>query len=360
MSVRKASCFSLLYNSRVNRFASLLLEYYDKNKRPLPWRMNPTPYQVWVSEIMLQQTRIETVKTRYLSFLEAFPSVEALALASEEQVLKEWEGLGYYTRARNLRKGAMMVAERFHGELPRTKAELLMIPGIGEYVSSAISSIAFNQPEIALDGNLFRVYARINLVEKRYEDTKAKKEAIQFYKKEMPKERCGDFNEALMELGETLCLPNGKPLCESCPLSALCKAHQEKKELTVPLSKITKEKRHVSLNVVLVIWNGNVLIHRRESKGLLAGTYEFPNCPRDSGIEPLLEELNADGPASFLGNSKHVFSHLEWDMNWYEVKCEKKPFLSGCILVSFADLKDAYMLPNAFTKFCKNHAILGF
>ena len=309
---------------------------------------------------MLQQTRIETVKERYISFLSLFPDIEALAKASEEQVLKEWEGLGYYSRARNLRRGAMAILEKYNGEFPRTKEELLKIPGIGEYTSSAISSIAFNQPEIALDGNLFRVYARANLIEKSYEDAKAKKDAIKFFHEEMPLDRCGDFNEALMELGETICLPNGKPLCERCPFHLLCKAHKKGQETNVPLPKSKKERGRVSINVYLIIWKDMVLIRKRVNKGLLASTYEFPNCPPDSKEELILKGLSMNGSALFLGNSKHVFSHLEWDMDWYEIKCWEKPSLDGCQLVPISDLKTVYMLPKAFTNFCKNHAILGF
>ncbi len=360
MSIKGTSFLPLSYNSPVSSFAGLLLEYYDKNKRALPWRADTIPYHVWISEIMLQQTRIETVKERYASFLKSFPNVETLADAPEEMVLKEWEGLGYYSRARNLRKGAATIVRNFNGELPKTKAELMTIPGIGDYSSSAISSIAFNEPEIALDGNLFRVYARVNLVRKRYEDVKAKKGAIQFYKEKMPLERCGDFNEALMELGETVCLPNGKPLCERCPLRCLCKAHKTNQEMSVPLPKFKKERGRVAINVYLITWKDMVLIRKRENKGLLAATYEFPNYPRNQSDEMGLQELSLLGPISFLGNSKHAFSHLEWDMDWYEIKCNKEPELSGCILVPAADLKTVYMLPNAFTKFCKNNAILGF
>ena len=344
----------------MSNFAGLLLGYYDKNKRPLPWRADSTPYHVWISEIMLQQTRIETVKERYASFLESFPNVEALANAPEERVLKEWEGLGYYSRARNLRKGAITIIQKFNGELPKTKAELMTIPGIGDYSSSAISSIAFNEPEVALDGNLFRVYARVNLVEKSYEDGKAKKEAIKFYKEKMPLERCGDFNESLMELGEMVCLPNGKPLCERCPLRCFCKAHKTNQEISVPLPKLKKERRGVAINVYLITWKDMVLIRKREDKGLLAATYEFPNYPRNQNDKMKLQELPLAGPISFLGNSKHAFSHLEWDMDWYEIKCNKEPRLSTCKLVPIADLKTVYVLPKAFTKFCKNNAILGF
>ena len=348
------------YNSPVSNFAGLLLDYYDKNKRLLPWRADPTPYHVWISEIMLQQTRIETVKERYASFLKSFPSTESLANASEERVLKEWEGLGYYSRARNLRKGAQEIVEKFHGELPKTKAELMAIPGIGDYTSSAISSIAFNEPEVALDGNLFRVYARVNFAKNSYEDLKEQKEAIRFFKEKMPSERRGDFNQALMEVGETICLPNGKPLCERCPFHLLCKAHKANQETVVPLPKTKKEKGRVSINVFLITWKDNVLIHKRADKGLLASAYEFPNFPRDVKVKSVLKDSNLKGDPVFLGNSKHVFSHLEWDMEWYEIHCEEEPSLEGCKLVPIRDLKAVYMLPKAFTNFCKNHAILGF
>ncbi len=344
----------------MSNFARLLLEYYDKSKRSLPWREDPIPYQVWVSEIMLQQTRVEVVKERYLSFLRAFPDIPSLAKASEEEVLKEWEGLGYYSRAKNLRKGAQTLLREHNAQLPKTKVELLKIPGIGEYTSSSISSIAFNQPEVALDGNLFRIFSRVNFIRKSYENGEAKKEAIVFFKKEMPSARCGDFNEGLMELGETLCLPKGKPLCEFCPFRFLCKAHLNGQETAMPLPKSKKERERVSINVYLILWKDMVLLRKREGKGLLSGTHEFPNFPRSALCETAFETNEIKGRTLSLGHGKHVFSHLEWDMDWYEIECEEEPSLKGCFLVPLADLKTVYVLSNAFTNFCKNHAILGF
>lgn len=348
------------YNAFVSKFASVLFDYYDKRKRALPWRMNPTPYRVWVSEIMLQQTRIETVKKRFPLFVGSFPDVEALANASEERVLKEWEGMGYYSRARNMRKGAQDIVGRFHGELPATKAELLTIPGIGDYASSAISSISFNQPEIALDGNLFRVYARLNFKKKSYEDRTERKEALRYYMMKMPLERRGDFNQALMELGETICLPNGKPLCERCPFQTMCKAHRLKSETAVPLTKARKEKGSVSINVFLIVYKDMVLIRKRSEKGLLANAYEFPNVLGEENPNALEKELRGKAPLKFLGRSRHAFSHLVWNMSWYEISCEEEPSLDDCALVPISDLRTIYMLPRAFTNFCKSHAILGF
>ncbi len=335
----------------MNKWSDLLLAYYDENKRPLPWRMNPSPYQIWVSEVMLQQTRIETVKGYYVSFMDAFPTIKALAEADEDKVLKIWEGLGYYSRAKNLQKGARYVLEHFGGELPDSKEELLTIPGIGEYTSSAIASIAFGKPEIALDGNLFRVYSRLNLAYKNYDDKEARMEATSFFKKNISHDRPGDFNQALMELGETVCLPNGIPLCERCPFKDVCLAHLKGKETSLPLPKAKQERKRVSLNVFLILHEDMILIRKRPEKGPLSGTYEFPNYSSDVPIELVLNELNAEGPASFLGHGKHVFTHLEWEMDWYEAKADSMTDVEGCLWVNTSELKTVYMLPKAFTNF---------
>ncbi len=335
----------------MNKWSDLLLAYYDENKRPLPWRMNPSPYQIWVSEVMLQQTRIETVIGYYASFMNAFPTIKALAEADEDKVLKIWEGLGYYSRAKNLQKGARYVLEHFGGELPDSKEELLTIPGIGEYTSSAIASIAFGKPEIALDGNLFRVYSRLNLAYKNYDDKEARMEATSFFKKNISHDRPGDFNQALMELGETVCLPNGISLCERCPFKDVCLAHLKGKETSLPLPKAKQERKRVSLNVFLILHEDMILIRKRPEKGPLSGTYEFPNYSSDVPIELVLNELNAEGPASFLGHGKHVFTHLEWEMDWYEAKADSMTDVEGCLWVNTSELKTVYMLPKAFTNF---------
>ena len=341
-------------------FADCLLAYYDLKKRDLPWRRDSSPYQVWVSEIMLQQTRIETVIPYYLAFLNLFPDVRSLAEASEDEVLKAWEGLGYYSRAKNLRKGAQYLVEHFDGELPKEKKELLKVPGIGEYTSSSIASIAFGEPEIALDGNLFRIYARVNALKISYEETKTRKDALSFFKQNLSLSRPGDFNEALMELGETVCLPNGSPICKECPLQSLCLAHQKGLETSFPLPRKKKERESVSLNVFLLCCKGSVLIRKRENKGLLAHAYEFPNCPSEVSPSSFLKGIGIHEEPISLGQGKHVFSHLVWKMNWYRAELDKLSQVERMIWVRNADLKSVYMLPKAFTNFCKKAAILGF
>lgn len=344
----------------MTKFAIDLLEYYDRRKRLLPWRTDPTPYHVWLSEVMLQQTRVEKVKPFYFAFLFSFPSIKSLSEAPEEEVLKKWEGLGYYSRARNLKKGAEYVMKEFGGELPSSKDQLLKIPGIGEYTASSISAMAFDLPEIALDGNLLRIFARFGATARSYDDPQVKKDAFDFYKRHLPSSRCGDFNQALMELGETICLPNGRPQCEICPFADDCLAHRGGKEALFPLPKAQKERKKVSLNVFLFLHQGKVVIRRRGEKGLLQGAYEFPNCPSEVSCEEALKLYRVTGDLRPLGKGKHRFSHLEWEMSWHLVECENPPKGEGLILVDIPSLHSKYMLPNAFTNFCKKKGILGY
>lgn len=341
-------------------FSSCLLDWYDRKGRKLPWRENKDPYRVWVSEIMLQQTRIDQAKGYFTRFMDAFPTLENLAHAEEENVLKLWEGLGYYSRARNLLKGAKSVLELRQGVFPRTKDELKKIPGIGEYTSSAISAICFDEKEIALDGNLFRVYCRVNGAKASFDSAEAKKKASDFFKSVLPQERAGDFNQALMDLGETVCLPNGEPHCEYCPIRRFCKAYAEGRPLDYPLPKLKKEKTRVSLFVFLLELNGEFAVQKRKDSGLLASLYEFPNAKKEMGIQEALRGFGIDEEPTFLGSSSHVFSHLVWDMEWYFVSCRSTPACEDLKFVSVEDLHGKVAIPNAFSNFLKKQKLLGF
>lgn len=263
------------------KFSSKLLNWYHKNKRTLPWRGHCDPYAVWVSEIMLQQTRVETVIPYFNKWMKLFPSVHALAEASEREVLNAWEGLGYYSRARNFRKAAGIVVEAYKGKLPSDVDELQKLPGIGRYTAGALASILFGMDEPALDGNLKRVYARLFDVKKPVNSTEGEKLLWKIARENLPKGKAADFNQALMDLGAMICLPKN-PRCEVCPLARDCKAKARGTQHLRPVKtakKAVPRYIHAAAVIVAQIANlGNVLLAKRPSRGLLAGMWEFPNA----------------------------------------------------------------------------------
>ncbi len=300
-----------------------LLDWYDVNARELPWRNQSNPYYTWVSEIMLQQTRVEAVKGYFARFIEALPTIQDLANAKEDELLKLWEGLGYYNRVRNMQKAAITVVEQYNGELPRDYKALLSLSGIGTYTAGAICSIAYQLPVPAVDGNVLRVTKRLT---GSYDDImlpKVKKELEEDMLKIMPKTRSGDLNQALMDLGATICIPNGKPLCVQCPLNEKCKAYKENLTDELPVKSSKKGRKIQEKTVILFYCNGEYALHKRPDKGLLAGLWEFPNIDKSLSI-PKLEELLKkenieDYSLELLGEGKHIFSHIEWHMIGYRV-----------------------------------------
>ena len=375
----------------------LLLDWYDAERRILPWREDPTPYHVWVSEIMLQQTRVEAVKDYYARFLATLPDVASLAAADEDTYLKIWEGLGYYSRVRNMHKAAVTIMEEYGGEIPSTAKELQKLSGIGEYTAAAIASIAFQQPVSSVDGNLLRVYARRNLYRENIKDPAAKKVAYDYYMERMPEDRPGDYNQALMDLGATVCLPNGEPECFRCPWADLCEAHKQGVELEVPVVPAKKARRIEHRNVYRVHCGDVLLLSKRPDTGLLAGLYEFPNdllvpekkaaetsekssgnsSEKSSGklTKKQVAELSQNALDRFLSDNdltpvlvfplpaaKHIFSHVEWHMTGYDIEVESLAQLpseaAGSSDADRADLfachlseVDRYSIPNAFDAF---------
>lgn len=300
-----------------------LLDWYDANARELPWRNQSNPYYTWVSEIMLQQTRVEAVKGYFARFIEALPTIQDLANAKEDELLKLWEGLGYYNRVRNMQKAAITVVEQYNGELPRDYKALLSLSGIGTYTAGAIGSIAYQLPVPAVDGNVLRVTKRLT---GSYDDImlpKVKKELEEDMLKIMPKTRSGDLNQALMDLGATICIPNGKPLCIQCPLNEKCKAYKENLTDELPVKSSKKGRKIQEKTVILFYCNGEYALHKRPDKGLLAGLWEFPNIDKSLSIpkfEELLKKENIeDYSLELLGEGKHIFSHIEWHMIGYRV-----------------------------------------
>lgn len=302
-----------------------LLDWFELNARILPWREEPTPYHVWISEIMLQQTRVEAVKGYYERFTSELPDVAALANVDEERLLKLWEGLGYYNRARNLNQAAKLLMKEYDGKLPADYKELLKLPGIGSYTAGAIASIAFGLPEPAVDGNVLRVMKRIaGSFDDISKDT-VKKDLEKDIRAIIPKGRAGDYNQALMELGATVCIPNGKPLCEKCPVAHLCCAFRNGTWSQIPVKPAKKARKIEERTVFLLEQEGEFLLHKRSKGGLLSGMWELPNLCASYGSEQAEEFLKECGfelltPLVSVGKAKHIFSHIEWHMTGYYAK----------------------------------------
>lgn len=308
-----------------------LIHWYERNARILRWREEPKPYYVWVSEIMLQQTRVEAVKGYFDRFVTELPDITALALAEEEKLLKLWEGLGYYNRVRNMQKAAQLVVSEYGGELPADYEALKKLPGIGSYTAGAIASIAFGIPEPSVDGNVLRVLKRVAGSFDDITKEKVKKELEEDVRAILPKHRPGDLNQALMELGATVCIPNGKPLCEQCPVMHLCRAFHEGIEMQIPV-KPPKKERKIEERTVFVIKKESgtrleLVLQKRPKKGLLSGMWELPNEPEHL-TQQQVEEKFPEAKIRRLPDGKHIFSHVEWRMWCYEIKLAKQEELS--------------------------------
>ena len=256
-----------------------IVKWYQEQKKILPWKQDKEPYHIWISEIMLQQTRIEAVKKYYTRFMKELPTIQHLAKVSDEKLLKLWEGLGYYNRARNLKKAAIQIEENYKGQMPTSYAELLNLSGIGEYTAGAIASISYQEKVPAVDGNVLRVVSRVIASKDDVLLPETKKRITKKLLEIMPDES-GDFNEGLMELGEKICLPNTIPLCEKCPIQQFCIANKEKLTNEIPV-RIKKQKRKVEKRTVFIVkYKDEIAIRKREKTGILANLYEFPNVMR--------------------------------------------------------------------------------
>ena len=325
--------------------AQAALEWYDANRRNLPWRRETDPYAIWVSEIMLQQTRAETVEKRYAAFLRLFPDVSKLAAASEDAVLKAWEGLGYYARARNLRRAAKIVSGEMGGRLPETAAALRRLPGMGAYAACSVASIAFGEPVPALDANLARIFARVT---GRREPLASPADLYPVALASIDPSRPGDFNQALMDIGATLCLPRA-PRCLACPLYTMCAGGQSGAPEDFPEKLPKPPRREERRTVLLALSGGGLLLRRRPVRGLLGGLWEFPALPDwpDAEDAPrLLEGAGFRGPQILraLPEASHAFTHLTWRMRGLLLRCEACP--PDCVPVDLSGL-DAAAMPSA-------------
>lgn len=339
-----------------------LLNWYRDHKRTLPWREDPVPYHVWISEIMLQQTRVEAVKEYYRRFLDELPDVASLAAVQEERLLKLWEGLGYYNRARNLKKAAIMIVETYHGNMPGVYDELLKLPGIGAYTAGAIASIAFGEDVPAVDGNVLRVITRVTGDTSDISDESVRKRIAGELLKNLPKGQSGTFNQALMDLGAMICIPNGQPKCDQCPWKELCIARQKGLIDRIPY-KPPKKQRAVEKKTVLVIrLKGGVLLHKRPAKGLLAGLYELPSmeghCKKKEALDYVRELGFSPIYIEPLPSSKHIFTHKEWLMKAYLVRADELSEIKDITkkdrqwqLAAPEEAEQGYPIPSAFSAY---------
>ena len=323
-----------------------LVPWFLRAKRDLEWRNYPTPYRVWISEIMLQQTRVEAVKPYYDRFLAELPDVAALAAVDETRLLKLWEGLGYYRRVRNLQAAAKKIMQDHGGVFPDDYNCVRGLPGIGDYTAGAILSIAFGKPFPAVDGNVLRVITRLTASREDIDAPKLRKELTSALAAVYPAGRCSEFTQSLMELGATVCLPNGAPLCTVCPLADICLASRQGLTDEIPVRK-TKAARPVKDFAVVVLRDaaGRYAVRRRPETGLLAGLYEFPNLDGRHDETALKTAFRADSVRE-AGSARHVFTHVEWDMTLYLAETTDPP--DGFEWVSRAALRSRTAIPSAF------------
>ncbi len=320
-----------------------LLEWYRDNARALPWREDPTPYHVWVSEIMLQQTRVAAVLDYYRRFLAEVPDVAALAALPEDRLMKLWQGLGYYSRARNLQSAARKIMTEHGGAFPSDYAAVRALPGVGDYTAGAICSIAFSLPVPAVDGNVLRVVSRLTGDEGDVTTAAMKKKVAGELSAVIPLHAPGAFTQAMMELGATVCLPNGAPLCDRCPARDFCVARREERTHLLPVKAPKKARRVEERTVWLIFFEGRVALRRRPERGLLAGLWEYPNELSPAALEGV--EVRAD---EFGCTAKHIFTHIEWHMTARIVRAGSDALPHGWVWATADELAHRYAIPGAF------------
>lgn len=330
-----------------------LLAWYDRNGRVLPWRSEVTPYRTWVSEIMLQQTRVSAVVPYFERFMAELADIAALANAPEERLMKLWEGLGYYSRARNLQRAAKVLCSDYGGELPRTAQELQALPGIGAYTAAAIASINFGEAAAAVDGNLLRVGARVSGCAEDITDAKVRKRFTGQLNEAIDRGRPGAWNQAMMDLGATVCLPNGEPKCGICPARSACEAYKNGMTDVLPVRAAKKARRVEERTVLLILRGKTAALRRRAETGLLAGLWEIPNVLGsldEAGVRLTMAQWGLTaGEITRTGHAKHIFTHIEWDMTGWLVSAEEGAG-EGLIWADAAAL-DTLALPAAFRSF---------
>lgn len=335
------------------QLAENLVAWFRADHRDLPWRQDKEPYHVWLSEIMLQQTRVEAVKGYYARFLRELPTIESLARCEPDRLQKLWEGLGYYSRVRNLQKAAQMIVSRPGGEFPRTVDEIRKLPGVGAYTAGAIASICFELPAPAVDGNVLRVVSRVMADGACVSKQAVKEEYATHLAQIYPAGACGDFTQSLMELGATVCLPNGEPRCEACPVAGLCRARSEGTQRCYPVKEAKKPRRVEKLTVFRLVCGERCAVRKRADAGLLAGLWELPNVPGFLEAPEALELLETWGvqPRELvrMHEKTHIFTHVEWQMRCFTVLCQSEG--GGFLWADPARFARDVALPTAFRQF---------
>ncbi|MDD2980188.1 MAG: A/G-specific adenine glycosylase [Hespellia sp.] len=349
----------ILGNPQFMEIVQPITQWYLENRRDLPWRNHPDAYRVWVSEIMLQQTRVEAVKPYYERFLKELPSVKELAETKEEKLLKLWEGLGYYNRIRNMQKAAIQVMEEHQGNFPDTFEEILSLKGIGNYTAGAIASFAFGLPKPAVDGNVLRVISRITASYDDIMKASVKTRIEKALEEVIPADASSAFNQGLIELGAIVCVPNGEPRCEICPVAHICKAHIQGIEMELPVKKKAKARR-IEKKTILIFKDGEtVALNKRAKTGLLAGMYEFPSLPGHQDNDRIIEYSKSIGLTPIrvkpLTEAKHIFSHVEWHMTGYVVQVDEleKACTQPFVFVHPREAEDKYPIPSAFEAYVR-------
>ena len=349
----------ILQEPRLMEIVDPIVEWFRENKRQLPWREQVSAYRVWVSEIMLQQTRVEAVKPYYERFLREFPTVKELAEAEEDKLLKLWEGLGYYNRVKNMQKAAKQIMVEYQGEFPDTYEEIRSLTGIGNYTAGAISAFAYGLPEPAVDGNVLRVISRILASDADIMKASVRGRIEEAIREVIPADAAGDFNQGLIELGALVCVPNGAPKCEECPVKKWCAALEQDRVLELPVKKKAKARK-VEERTVLIFKDGDkVAIRKRPAKGLLSGLYELPNVLGKLGEEEMLSYCKEQGlhPLRWkkLGSGKHIFSHIEWHMEGYAVQLDELEDNGAkeLLFVHPKEVEKEYPIPSAFEAYTK-------
>ncbi len=329
-----------------------LLPWYKQNARELPWRQDTEPYHVWISEIMLQQTRVEAVWAYYLRFLEQLPGIRDLAEVSESQLFKLWEGLGYYNRARNLQKAARMIETQYGGHFPNQYENIRALPGIGPYTAGAIASICFNQPYAAVDGNVLRIITRMTENDAPIDRMQTKTEIAAQLEKVYPKNNCGQFTQALMELGATICTPKS-PKCTECPANGFCRAYANGTVPQYPVKQPKKDKRLENRTVFLLQCGEQYAITKRTESGLLSGLWQLPNVLGEMDVNHALNTADTFGvqPVELYKQMHrvHIFTHIKWQMTCYHILCANKT--SDFVWATAQELQTDYALPTAFRMF---------
>jgi len=338
---------------RLRELSAVLPEWFSSHQRSLPWRRDRDPYHVWLSEIMLQQTRVEAVKGYYTRFLSAVPDIPSLAEADPELLHKLWEGLGYYSRVRNLQAAAKQILQEHGGVFPRDYASVRGLKGIGDYTAGAILSICFEQPTPAVDGNVLRVVARLNADPSPVTEEATKRAVREKLSAVYPKGQCGAFTQSLMELGATVCLPNSEPRCNECPISHICLAHLEGTWRSFPARAEKKPRRKELLTVLVMECQQCFALRKRPEKGLLAGLWEFPNVPGHLEAQEALDLAAAWGvrPRQLqkVVTRTHLFTHVEWQMRCCYLQCAQQD--PGFVWATREELAQTYSLPTAFRMF---------